>query len=168
MAVFYHIRRLLRDFSFLLKVYELIAASICVRELTKYNEYTIPRWLWIIYCIDSATYFLIYLFIATTHVFEKPRRLPVSCTSFTKITTSNCIDEEFTYFSLGVIFHLIGAIAGIVRSRYEEPDDSDVTRSELKIGLLLMGNFVVLFCESAHIAYTEYDQAKFVVNNVQT
>ncbi|CAL7933102.1 unnamed protein product [Xylocopa violacea] len=151
MAVFYHIRRLLRDFSFLLKVYELIAASICVRELTKYNEYTIPRWLWIIYCIDSATYFLIYLFIATTHVFEKPRRLP-----------------EFTYFSLGVIFHLIGAIAGIVRSRYEEPDDSDVTRSELKIGLLLMGNFVVLFCESAHIAYTEYDQAKFVVNNVQT
>ncbi|CAK9802126.1 hypothetical protein ANTPLA_LOCUS3090 [Anthophora plagiata] len=72
---------------------------------------------------------------------------------------------EFTYFTLGAIFHLIGGIAGITRARYESSDDSDVPRSELKIGLLLMGNFIVLFCEAAHIAYTEYPKLKQPDNN---
>ncbi|CAK9816972.1 hypothetical protein ANTQUA_LOCUS9185 [Anthophora quadrimaculata] len=134
---------MLKDFSFLLKVHELIIAGVCLHELTKYNEYSIPRWLWIIYCIDASTYSIIYFCFALAHIFEKPRIL-----------------LEFTYFSLGAIFHLIGGIAGITRARYESPDDSKVPRSELKIGLLLMGNFIILFCEAAHIAYTEYPKLK--------
>lgn len=58
-----------------------IIAGVCINELLKHKEFTVPRWLWVIYCIDASTYFIIYFSIAMTHVFEKARRLPVSFTS---------------------------------------------------------------------------------------
>lgn len=116
---------------------------MCVNELLKRKEFTVPRWLWVIYCVDASTYFIIYFSIAMTHVFEKARRLP-----------------EFTFFALGVLLHLTGAIAGLTRSQLDDSDNSEVPRNELKIGLLLLANCVILFCEAAYIAYTEYPKMK--------
>ncbi|XP_076545360.1 uncharacterized protein LOC117604568 isoform X2 [Osmia lignaria lignaria] len=121
------IQRLFKDFSFLLKAFELLLACICLYELSKYSEYMIPKWLWIIYCIDSFTYAIVYFSIAMTHVFEKPRKV-----------------SEFTYFSLGVIFNFIGGIAGIERGRSGDSENNE-HRNELKIGLLLLGN--MLLCD---------------------
>ncbi|OAD53147.1 hypothetical protein WN48_10777 [Eufriesea mexicana] len=56
-----------------------ILASVCTNELLKHKEYAIPRWLWVIYCIDTSMYCIIYCCIGMTHVFEKPRRLPSAC-----------------------------------------------------------------------------------------
>lgn len=90
------------------------------------------------------------------------------------------------YFTIGVVFHLIGGISGIIRASYiEDIDELDATRSEFKIGVLLLGNsvsyilfeiiflscfdvlnllsffsanFVVLFCEAAYLGYAEFSK----------
>lgn len=90
------------------------------------------------------------------------------------------------YFTIGVVFHLIGGISGIIRASYiEDIDEVDPTRSEFKIGILLLGNsvsyilfeiifidvlnllsfffsanFVVLFCEAAYLGYEEFSKKK--------
>lgn len=90
------------------------------------------------------------------------------------------------YFTIGVVFHLIGGISGILRASYiEDVDEVDATRSEFKIGVLLLGNsasyilfeiifyrcfkpfiflfffsanFVVLFCEAAYLGYSQFSK----------
>lgn len=63
------------------------------------------------------------------------------------------------YFTIGVVFHLIGGISGIIRASYiEDIDELDATRSEFKIGVLLLANFVVLFCEAAYLGYAEFSK----------
>lgn len=47
------------------------------------------------------------------------------------------------YFTIGVVFHLIGGISGVIRANYiEDIDEVDATRSEFKIGILLLGNSI--------------------------
>ncbi|XP_043801171.1 uncharacterized protein LOC122719448 isoform X2 [Apis laboriosa] len=144
MNILDYLRHLLKDFSYLLKIHKLIIAGVCIYELLKHKEYMIPRWLWVIYCIDSCTYSIVYISIGFTQMFEKSRKLP-----------------ELIYFTIGVVFHLIGGISGIMRASYiEDIDEVDPTRSEFKIGILLLANFVVLFCEAAYLGYAEFSKKK--------
>lgn len=51
--------------------------------------------------------------------------------------------QELIYFTIGVVFHLIGGISGVIRANYiEDIDEVDATRSEFKIGILLLGNSI--------------------------
>ena len=161
-------------------------ACVCLHELSKYREYTIPRWLWVIYCIDSSTYAIIYTNLAMAHVFEQPRKLPVSLIKSNTYSSKHCnflclhaaqnnwriahpsrvtitlkhnenlvVLNEFTLFSLGVIFNFTGGVAGVIRARDAPLEDYEKQRSESKIGLLLLGNFIVLFCEVAYTIFLE-------------
>lgn len=79
---------------------------MCIGFLVQYNYYNLPRWIWIIYNINSITYTIILSGIIISHALERDNE------------TINLI-----FTSIGTLVFFIGGISGFIEENYYESVD---------------------------------------------
>ncbi|KAI4498596.1 hypothetical protein M0802_006302 [Mischocyttarus mexicanus] len=123
------VKRLLKEYSLLLKIIQLVLVCVCMNILSECEEYSIPMWLWIIYSINSMTYAIILLVLSLAHIFQKNKSV-----------------MEFTYFLIGIILYWIAGLSGIIRYYTITPIINQNHCNEKIIGIvLIICSFLMMF-----------------------
>lgn len=90
--------------------------------MSQYYSYEIPSWLWIVYCIDSATYSIIIIVTIISYVFQ-----------------DNCYVLDLYFTAIGVPIYLIGAIGGVIQEIVLDPSDASNGPSQLYLSAIFSG-----------------------------
>ncbi|KAL2733871.1 hypothetical protein V1478_003569 [Vespula squamosa] len=123
------VKRLLKDYSLLFKIIQLVLVCVCMNILSECEENSIPMWLWIAYSISSVTYAIILLVLSLAQIFQKKRNV-----------------MEFTYFLIGIILYWIAGISGIIRYYTITQINNKNRCNEKTIGIILIiCSFLMMF-----------------------
>lgn len=88
------------------------------------ETYSVPRWLWLIYCTNSLTYIVILMTITGSYILEE-----------------DCEYLDLVFSAIGTPLYLAGGIAAIVRVAIYIPEDANNDSCELALGVIFIGRY---------------------------